>query len=332
MQNPNRMTKNNHRELLLSGEVLFFGDKMEEEKVYYLENDQTGVRLDKLLSDLDPDLTRSHAEQLIEAGKVSVNDKECRKGSYKGKEGDLIRVLIPEPEETEILPEKMDVPILYEDDDIIIVNKPKGMVVHPAPGHNTGTLVNGLLYHCKDSLSGINGNLRPGIVHRIDRDTTGVLVVCKNDKAHLSLSKQLSEHSITRIYYCIVQGNVTEDGTVDAPIGRSPKDRKKMAIVQGGRRAVTHYHVIEHLKGGYTYLSCQLETGRTHQIRVHMASLGHPLVGDTVYGSSKQPLTGEGQVLHAGVLGFIHPGTGEYVEFSAELPEYFRDLLEKLRR
>lgn len=305
---------------------------MEEEKVYYLENDQTGVRLDKLLSDLDPDLTRSHAEQLIEAGKVSVNNKECRKGSYKGKEGDLILVLIPEPEETEILPEKMDVPILYEDDDIIIVNKPKGMVVHPAPGHNTGTLVNGLLYHCKDSLSGINGNLRPGIVHRIDRDTTGVLVVCKNDKAHLSLSKQLSEHSITRIYYCIVQGNVTEDGTVDAPIGRSPKDRKKMAIVQGGRRAVTHYHVIEHLKGGYTFLSCQLETGRTHQIRVHMASLGHPLVGDTVYGSSKQPLTGEGQVLHAGVLGFIHPGTGEYVEFSAELPEYFRDLLEKLRR
>lgn len=305
---------------------------MEEEKVYYLENDQTGVRLDKLLSDLDPDLTRSHAEQLIEAGKVSVNDKECRKGSYKGKEGDLIRVLIPEPEETEILPEKMDVPILYEDDDIIIVNKPKGMVVHPAPGHNTGTLVNGLLYHCKDSLSGINGNLRPGIVHRIDRDTTGVLVVCKNDKAHLSLSKQLSEHSITRIYYCIVQGNVTEDGTVDAPIGRSPKDRKKMAVVQGGRRAVTHYHVIEHLKGGYTYLSCQLETGRTHQIRVHMSSLGHPLVGDTVYGSSKQPLTGEGQVLHAGVLGFIHPGTGKYVEFSAELPEYFRDLLEKLRR
>lgn len=305
---------------------------MEEEKVYYLENDQTGVRLDKLLSDLDPDLTRSHAEQLIKAGKVSVNDKECRKGSYKGKEGDLIRVLIPEPEETEILPEKMDVPILYEDDDIIIVNKPKGMVVHPAPGHNTGTLVNGLLYHCKDSLSGINGNLRPGIVHRIDRDTTGVLVVCKNDKAHLSLSKQLSEHSITRIYYCIVQGNVTEDGTVDAPIGRSPKDRKKMAIVQGGRRAVTHYHVIEHLKGGYTFLSCQLETGRTHQIRVHMSSLGHPLVGDTVYGSSKQPLTGEGQVLHAGVLGFIHPGTGEYVEFSAELPEYFRDLLEKLRR
>ena len=305
---------------------------MEEQKVYYLENDQTGVRLDKLLSDLDPDLTRSHAEQLIEAGKVSVNDKECRKGSYKGKEGDLIRVLIPEPEETEILPEKIDVPILYEDDDIIIVNKPKGMVVHPAPGHNTGTLVNGLLYHCKDSLSGINGNLRPGIVHRIDRDTTGVLVVCKNDKAHLSLSKQLSEHSITRIYYCIVQGNVTEDGTVDAPIGRSPKDRKKMAIVQGGRRAVTHYHVIEHLKSGYTFLSCQLETGRTHQIRVHMASLGHPLVGDTVYGSSKQPLTGEGQVLHAGVLGFIHPGTGEYVEFSAELPEYFRDLLEKLRR
>ncbi|MCR5466914.1 MAG: RluA family pseudouridine synthase [Lachnospiraceae bacterium] len=305
---------------------------MEEEKVYYLENDQTGVRLDKLLSDLDPDLTRSHAEQLIEAGKVSVNDMECRKGSYKGKEGDLIRVLIPEPEETEILPEKMDVPILYEDDDIIIVNKPKGMVVHPAPGHNTGTLVNGLLYHCKDSLSGINGNLRPGIVHRIDRDTTGVLVACKNDKAHLSLSKQLSEHSITRIYYCIVQGNVTEDGTVDAPIGRSPKDRKKMAIVQGGRRAVTHYHVIEHLKGGYTFLSCQLETGRTHQIRVHMSSLGHPLVGDTVYGSSKQPLTGEGQVLHAGVLGFIHPGTGEYVEFSAELPEYFRDLLEKLRR
>ena len=310
----------------------FLGDTMEEEKIFYLENDQTGVRLDKLLSDLDPDLTRSHAEQLIEAGKVSVNDRECRKGSYKGKEGDLIRVLIPEPEETEILPEKMDIPVLYEDDDIIIVNKPKGMVVHPAPGHNSGTLVNGLLYHCKDSLSGINGNLRPGIVHRIDRDTTGVLVVCKNDKAHLSLSKQLSEHSIKRVYYCIVQGNVKEDGTVDAAIGRSPKDRKKMAVVPGGRRAVTHYHVIEHLAGGYTYLSCQLETGRTHQIRVHMASIGHPLVGDTVYGSAKQPLTGQGQVLHAGVLGFIHPGTGQYVEFSAGLPEYFLDLLEKLRR
>ena len=310
----------------------FLGGTMEEEKIFYLENDQTGVRLDKLLSDLDPDLTRSHAEQLIEAGKVSVNDRECRKGSYKGKEGDLIRVLIPEPEETEILPEKMDIPLLYEDDDIIIVNKPKGMVVHPAPGHNSGTLVNGLLYHCKDSLSGINGNLRPGIVHRIDRDTTGVLVVCKNDKAHLSLSKQLSEHNIKRVYYCIVQGNVKEDGTVDAAIGRSPKDRKKMAVVPGGRRAVTHYHVIEHLAGGYTYLSCQLETGRTHQIRVHMASIGHPLVGDTVYGSAKQPLTGQGQVLHAGVLGFIHPGTGQYVEFSAELPEYFLDLLEKLRR
>ena len=310
----------------------FLGGTMEEEKIFYLENDQTGVRLDKLLSDLAPELTRSHAEQLIEAGKVSVNDNECRKGAYKGKEGDLIRVLIPEPEETEILPEKMDIPVLYEDDDIIIVNKPKGMVVHPAPGHNSGTLVNGLLYHCKDSLSGINGNLRPGIVHRIDRDTTGVLVVCKNDKAHLSLSKQLSEHSIKRVYYCIVQGNVKEDGTVDAAIGRSPKDRKKMAVVQGGRRAVTHYHVIEHLTGGYTFLSCQLETGRTHQIRVHMASIGHPLVGDTVYGSSKQPLTGQGQVLHAGILGFIHPGTGQYVEFSADLPEYFLDLLEKLRR
>lgn len=309
----------------------FLGGTMEEEKIFYLENDQTGVRLDKLLSDLAPELTRSHAEQLIEAGKVSVNDNECRKGSYKGKEGDLIRVLIPEPEETEILPEEMDIPVLYEDDDIIIVNKPKGMVVHPAPGHNSGTLVNGLLYHCKDSLSGINGNLRPGIVHRIDRDTTGVLVVCKNDKAHLSLSKQLSEHSIKRVYYCIVQGNVKEDGTVDAAIGRSPKDRKKMAVVQGGRRAVTHYHVIENLTG-YTFLSCQLETGRTHQIRVHMASIGHPLVGDTVYGSCKQPLTGQGQVLHAGVLGFIHPGTGQYVEFSAELPEYFLELLEKLRR
>ena len=207
------------------------------------------------------------------------------------------------------------------------------MVVHPAPGHYSGTLVNGLMYHFGDSLSGINGEIRPGIVHRIDMDTTGVLVVCKNDAAHRILSEQLHEHSITRKYYAIVHGNLTaDDGTVDAPIGRSPKDRKKMAVnTRNGRRAVTHYHVIERFGGKYTYIECQLETGRTHQIRVHMASLGHPILGDEVYGPKKCPFKLQGQTLHAGVLGFIHPSTGEYVEFTAELPGYFEKLISILR-
>ena len=223
--------------------------------------------------------------------------------------------------------------ILYEDSDVILVNKPKGMVVHPAAGHYTGTLVNALMYHCRDQLSGINGVMRPGIVHRIDMNTTGVLVVCKNDFAHNSLAEQLKVHSITRVYYAIVFGNLREDeGTVHAPIGRHPTDRKKMSIhSKQGRDAITHYRVLERF-GAYTFIECRLETGRTHQIRVHMASIGHPLLGDEVYGPARQPFSLEGQTLHAGVLGFIHPRTGEYVEFSAPLPAYFEELLEKLRK
>ena len=255
------------------------------------------------------------------------------KASTKTATGALIALTIPEPEEPEILPEDIPLDILYEDSDVILINKPKDMVVHPAAGHYTGTLVNALMYHCKGDLSGINGVLRPGIVHRIDKDTTGVLIVCKNDRAHNALAEQLKEHSITRKYRAIVCGNLKEDeGTVDAPLGRHPQDRKKMAIVRsGGKRAVTHYRVLERF-GNYTYIECQLETGRTHQIRVHMASLGHPLLGDEIYGRAKSPFKLEGQTLHAMVLGFIHPTTGEYMEFEAPLPEYFEKLLEKLRK
>ena len=255
------------------------------------------------------------------------------KPSYKVKKGDMIDISVPDPVSIDIEPEDIALDIIYEDDDVILVNKPKGMVVHPAPGHYSGTLVNGLMYHFGSSLSGINGEFRPGIVHRIDMDTTGVLVVCKNDNAHRALSEQLHEHSITRKYYAIVHGNIADDeGTVDAPIGRSPKDRKKMAInTRNGRRAVTHYRVLERFGGRYTYIECQLETGRTHQIRVHMAYIGHPILGDEVYGPKKCPYKLQGQTLHAGVLGFIHPSTGEYVEFKAELPEYFKELLIKLR-
>ena len=245
----------------------------------------------------------------------------------------MIALTIPEPEEPEILPEDIPLDILYEDSDVILINKPKNMVVHPAAGHYTGTLVNALMYHCRGDLSGINGVLRPGIVHRIDKDTTGVLIVCKNDRAHNALAEQLKKHSITRKYRAIVCGNLKEDeGTVDAPLGRHPQDRKKMAIVRsGGKRAVTHYRVLERF-GNDTYIECQLETGRTHQIRVHMASLGHPLLGDEIYGRAKSPFKLEGQTLHAMVLGFIHPTTGEYMEFEAPLPEYFEKLLEKLRK
>ena len=305
---------------------------MEETRTYILESDLNDTRLDRAVSLCDEELTRSRAEHLIADGKVTVNDTVITKTSYKVKTADRVSITVPEPEETTILPEEIKLNIIYEDNDIILVDKPKGMVVHPAPGHYTGTLVNALLYHCRDSLSGINGNLRPGIVHRIDRDTTGILVVCKSDKSHLSLSEQLAKHSIKRVYTCIVTGNVKADGVVDAPLGRNPNDRKKMAVVKDGRRAVTHYHVLEHFGTKYTMLSCELETGRTHQIRVHMAHIGHALLGDTVYGSAKQPYDTEGQVLHAGVLGFLHPATSEYVEFTSDLPEYFKELIEKLRK
>lgn len=305
---------------------------MDEVKDYIIEQEQNGIRIDKAIFECDGDLSRSHAENLIKSGNVTVNGTVVTKTSYKVSEGDCVVIRIPAPEETNIQPEDIPLEILYEDNDIIIINKPKGMVVHPAPGHYSGTLVNALLYHCKDSLSGINGDLRPGIVHRIDMDTTGVLVICKNDTAHVSLSNQLAKHSIKRVYYCIVNGNVKEDGTVDAPIGRNPNDRKKMAVVRDGRSAVTHYHVIEHFGNRYTLLSCELETGRTHQIRVHMSSIGHSLLGDTVYGSAKQPYELQGQVLHAGILGFVHPSRGEYVEFNSDLPPYFTDLIAKLRK
>ena len=293
-----------------------------------------GERIDKFLSCRLEEVSRSYIQKLIKEGHVSVNGKPV-KANYKLGAGDKISVEIPEAKEPDILPEDIPLDIIYEDQDILVVNKPKGMVVHPAAGHYSGTLVNALMYHCKDSLSGINGVMRPGIVHRIDMDTTGSLLVCKNDEAHRILAEQLKEHTIRREYHAIVYGNIKEDtGTVDAPIGRHPTDRKKMSINhKNGKQAVTHYEVLERF-GNFTYIRCRLETGRTHQIRVHMASLHHPLLGDEVYGpSSRPPFPGlKGQVLHAKILGIYHPATGEYMEFDAPLPQYFVDLLQKLRR
>ena len=293
-----------------------------------------GERIDKFLSCRLEEVSRSYIQKLIKEGHVSVNGKPV-KANYKLGAGDEISVEIPEAKEPDILPEDIPLDILYEDQDILVVNKPKGMVVHPAAGHYSGTLVNALMYHCKDSLSGINGVMRPGIVHRIDMDTTGSLLVCKNDEAHRILAEQLKEHTIRREYHAIVYGNIKEDtGTVDAPIGRHPTDRKKMSINhKNGKQAVTHYEVLERF-GNFTYIRCRLETGRTHQIRVHMASLHHPLLGDEVYGpSSRPPFPGlKGQVLHAKILGIYHPATGEYMEFDAPLPQFFVDLLQKVRR
>ncbi len=289
------------------------------------------MRLDKYLAEQFPEQTRSYLQKLIKDENVLVNDKSVKNG-YQLSVGDEVSINLPEPKELDVEPQKMDLDIVYEDEDVILINKPKGMVVHPAAGHTTDTLVNGLLYHCKGHLSGINGVARPGIVHRIDRDTTGILIVCKNDLSHNSIAAQLKEHSITRRYRALVHGNLKDDrGTVEGPIGRHPVDRKKMAINErNGKPAVTHYEVLERF-GNYTYIECVLETGRTHQIRVHMASIGHPLVGDEVYGPAKCPFKLQGQCLHAMVLGFVHPRTGEYMEFSAELPEYFQELLKKLR-
>ena len=292
-----------------------------------------GSRIDRYLSEQVAEMSRAHLQKLLKDGGVTVNDRPV-KSSYKVAEGDKIQLDIPEAVEPEIVPEEMDLDILYEDKDIILINKPKGMVVHPAAGHATGTLVNGLMAHCRGDLSGINGVMRPGIVHRIDMDTTGVLIVCKNDQAHNAIAEQLTVHSITRKYYAIVHGVVKEDeGTVHAPIGRHPTDRKKMSINEkNGKDAVTHYRVLRRFRR-FTYIECQLETGRTHQIRVHMASIGHPLLGDHVYGPAKCPFSGlQGQTLHAGVLGIIHPTTGEYMEFQAPLPEYFETLLKKLEQ
>lgn len=299
---------------------------------WYFTAQVTGERLDKFLAEELSEMSRSHIQKLIKDGHISVNQKPV-KANYKLNAGDEIAVSVPEPEIPDILPEDIPLDIIYEDDDILIVNKPKGMVVHPAPGHYSGTLVNAIMYHCRDNLSGINGVTRPGIVHRIDMDTTGSLLICKNDRAHQSLAEQLKEHSITRKYHAIVHGNLKEDtGTVNAPIGRHPVDRKKMSIhTPNGRHAVTHYRVLERF-GNYTYIECQLETGRTHQIRVHMSSIGHPILGDTVYGPAKPPFKLEGQTLHAKVLGIVHPTTGEYMEFDAPLPEYFVNLLKNLNK
>lgn len=304
----------------------------EAEGEFTVSKEQAGQRLDRFLADCLPEMSRSYLQKLVREGEILLEGKPVKSGA-KLTEGARVTVTLPEPQETEILPENIPLDVLYEDRDVILINKPKGMVVHPAAGHTSGTLVNGLLYHCKGDLSGINGVLRPGIVHRIDKDTTGVLIVCKNDQAHRNLAEQLKEHSITRRYRAVVCGNLKEDeGTIDAPIGRHPVERKRMAVVRdGGRNAVTHYRVLERF-GSYTYIECQLETGRTHQIRVHMASTGHPLLGDEVYGRGKSPFHLEGQTLHAMVLGFVHPSTGEYMEFEAPLPEYFEKLLERLRR
>lgn len=299
---------------------------------YIVPEEFSGVRIDKFLSESCPGQSRSFLQKLLKSELVSVNGKTV-KSSYKVSAGETVSFEAPKAVEAEITAQEMPLDILYEDSDVILINKPKGMVVHPAAGHYEGTLVNGLMHHCRDQLSGINGVMRPGIVHRIDMDTTGVIIACKNDLAHNSIAEQLKIHSITRKYYAVVFGNLPDDeGTVNAPIGRHPTDRKKMSIIsKNGKEAVTHYRVLERFHG-YTYVECRLETGRTHQIRVHMASIGHPLLGDQVYGPAKQPFHLKGQTLHAGVLGFVHPRTGEYMEFSAPLPDYFEELLSKLRR
>ena len=299
---------------------------------YLVKDSDAGQRIDKLLSIQLTDFSRSYIQKLLSNRAVLIHGQPI-KSNYKVKEGDYIQVEIPEPEVLDVQPENIPLDIVYEDTDILIINKPKGMVVHPAAGHYSGTLVNAILYHCQDDLSTINGVLRPGIVHRIDMDTTGLLVICKNNMAHQSLAEQLKVHSITRKYTAIVYDNILEDnGTIHKTIGRHPVDRKKQAVnVRNGRDAITHYRVLERFGGKYTMVECQLETGRTHQIRVHMASIHHPLLGDTVYGPSKDPFHLQGQTLHAGVLGFIHPRTGKYVEFHSELPEYFQNLILMLR-
>lgn len=307
-------------------------DSQAEQRYYYtVEKEQEGMRLDQFLAAELTEHSRSYIQKLIREGRVTVNDKAMKPGG-RIQADDKILMTVPPLQELSVLPEEMDLDILYEDEDVILINKPKDMVVHPCPGRYSGTLVNGLLAHCQDNLSGINGVLRPGIVHRIDKDTTGVLVVCKTDLAHRSLAEQLKEHSITRKYEAIVYNNIPEEeGTVDAPIGRNPSDRKKMAVeYKNGKRAVTRYRVIDHLNHQFNHIECQLETGRTHQIRVHMASIGHPLLGDEIYGPRNGRKGLEGQCLHARVLGFVHPRTGEYMEFEAPLPEYFKELLRKL--
>lgn len=301
-------------------------------EIFTIETDDVNKRVDVFLNEEMEDISRSALQKNIEKGNITVNGEKISK-NYKLRIGDIVEAELPPPENIDIVPEDIPLDIMYEDDDLIVINKPQNMVVHPAPGHYTGTLVNALMFHCGDNLSGINGVLRPGIVHRIDKDTSGVLVIAKSDLAHKGLSEQLAEHSMKRVYNAIVYNSFSEEsGTVDRNIDRSKNDRKKMAVVmQGGRNAVTHYKVIEKL-GKYTWVELQLETGRTHQIRVHMSYIGHPLLGDPVYGPKKYPFNLNGQVLHAKVLGFIHPRTGEYMEFNSELPDYFSSLIERLKK
>lgn len=302
-------------------------------EIFEVLEEQEGERLDKFLSIIYPDTSRSFFQKLIKDAAVLVNDKP-EKASYRMVVEDVVTIHFPDAVATTIEPENIPLDILYEDDDLLIVNKPKGMVVHPSAGHYSGTLVNAIMYHCKDSLSGINGEIRPGIVHRIDMDTTGSLIVCKNDNSHVNIAEQIKVHSVNRIYEAIVHGNVKEDeGTIEGAIGRHPIDRKKMSINEkNGKPAITHYKVLERL-GNYTYMQFKLETGRTHQIRVHMSSIGHPLLGDTLYSNIKSAFKNlQGQTLHAKTIGFIHPSSGEYVEFSAPLPEYFEKLLSQLKK
>ena len=297
-------------------------------KIVLAEN-EPGVRIDSYIAER-AELSRSYAARLCADGLVRQNGVPCGKNT-KTAEGGVIEIDLPDPVAPDILPEDIPLDIVYEDDDLIVVNKPQGMVVHPANGNYTGTLVNALMYHCRDSLSGINGVLRPGIVHRIDKDTAGLLVCAKNDDAHSALAVQLKERKANRRYIALVVGNVKEGGTVNKPLGRSPSDRKKMAVCASGREAVTHYTPLEHYNG-YTLIECVLETGRTHQIRVHMASIGHPICGDKTYGAKNDKIKADGQLLFAKTLGFVHPTRGEYMEFSAPLPCYFEEILNKLRK
>ena len=292
--------------------------------------ENAGERIDKIICSALDTMSRSAVQKIIDEGAVSIGDVVISK-NYKVRSGDMIKVIIPQAKELEIAPENIPLDVRYEDDDLLVVNKPKGMVVHPAAGNYDGTLVNALLYHCKDSLSGINGVIRPGIVHRIDKDTSGLLIVAKNDVAHVSLAEQIKVHSFTREYQSVVYGRMkVQNGTVDAPIGRHPVDRKKMAVTQkNSKSAVTHYKVLNEFRD-FTHLKLQLETGRTHQIRVHMSYIGHPVAGDAVYGPKKVITQLSGQCLHAGLIGFRHPRTNEYIEIQSELPEYFTDFLRRI--